>query len=318
MLCLFVTGVLRPDAPRIGSLGSNIQLPRSLPLIPTLGTVAGALVGAVVGLVVAAVIGGSPMIVTLVSASMFGYGGLMAVTYQPWRGESLRKVVWVTAKQRRLRQRHLCPGSTQPTDESERCVVCDEQLRTVEGFAPYHTWLRAVYIGFQRIVPGLTGPVRVYEGNCSPDDAAEWQTQTWKRRRRERRAARGAIFDFFPAFWGSKKRDEAYDVGPAHQDVEEGVCGCGCGAQEIPGRRYHAHHLAACRTLAAKLRRVAEVDMTRRHRCVELLRAWGRVERPMWDYVHGLPPATKYAGGLPQAHGLMLWREMAANVLADR
>lgn len=77
MLCLFVTGVLKPEAPRIGSIGSNIQLPRTLPTWPTVGAIGGGFVGLLIGAVVGAIIGGSTgVFVALSFAVLFGYGGV--------------------------------------------------------------------------------------------------------------------------------------------------------------------------------------------------------------------------------------------------
>jgi hypothetical protein len=93
-LMLAATKVLRTkvtDA-RIGKIGNNITLPRSVTVGSLFGVGAGAFIGLFVGLVVGGV---QPVLYAMMGGATLGY---LAVTYTPSKGESLWRWIGLSAQ----------------------------------------------------------------------------------------------------------------------------------------------------------------------------------------------------------------------------
>jgi len=86
MIC--ATSVMKPGPTRIGRIGGNITLPRTVPVI----NLAAAIVGALAGLALAVSIGDGGNS-TLIALGLGAFAGWMAVTYSPLKNESLAK--WI-------------------------------------------------------------------------------------------------------------------------------------------------------------------------------------------------------------------------------
>lgn len=94
---LAATQVMRPGRTRIGKLGGNVTLPRTVPLVSLITGAVGFLLGAVFGLALA---GGS--ITGLMYGGTFGAaGGVFVVTYSPMKGESMLTWFGLTVTSRR-------------------------------------------------------------------------------------------------------------------------------------------------------------------------------------------------------------------------
>lgn len=83
MVC--ATSVMKPGRARIGKIGGNIALPRTIPIINLFATG----IGAFIGLWISMFVGG--MNAVAVGLGIGGLAGWMAVTYSPLQNESLLK-----------------------------------------------------------------------------------------------------------------------------------------------------------------------------------------------------------------------------------
>lgn len=320
MRCMIVTGVLRPGAPRIGSIGNNIQLPRSVPLPSLLAGIAGALVMLPFAVLLNAVTGaggGAALVFVVLLSGGGALAGVWLVTWQPWAGESVRRAVWVAAGTYARRRSHMCPGSAQPliVDEmtGERyCVACETAPPDVDGCAGWHDVRRELYIGLQRIEPSVLGPVRFTPGNVPAGQRTGWGDRVLQRPQVHR--LREMLSRLSPK---RRPQHERHDELLAANEVEPGTCRCGCGEPEIEATRYYAKHLSICRHLADRMERLTEANPTVRPECEDLLWSWRRASRPLDALVHQEPiPAN--ALGAPTTTWLMVWREMVLEVLDGR
>lgn len=84
MIC--ATSVMKPGRTRIGRIGGNLTLPRTVPVVNLVASG----VGAFIGLVLAMAIGDGANAVAL-GLGLGGFAGWMAVTYSPLKNESLAK-----------------------------------------------------------------------------------------------------------------------------------------------------------------------------------------------------------------------------------
>src|SRR4051812_44795594 len=82
---LAATQVMRPGRTRIGKIGGNLTLPRTVSLISLIAGGIGALVGAVFGLG----FGGGSMTGLMYGAGFGGAAGVFIVTFEPLKGESM-------------------------------------------------------------------------------------------------------------------------------------------------------------------------------------------------------------------------------------
>lgn len=102
-LMLVATEALRPPKLRIGRLGNNITLPRTVPAVALFAGASGALLGValftvIVGWTVASV---------AYSATIGGVIGVALVTYSPLRGESLLRWLGLKIRSSRKRTRYM-------------------------------------------------------------------------------------------------------------------------------------------------------------------------------------------------------------------
>ncbi len=84
-MMIAATKILRPPEARIGKIGNNITLPRTVPLKTA---IAGA-VGAVIGIPFALFIFSGPVEAVIFGGIFGGFCGVAAVSYSPLKGESL-------------------------------------------------------------------------------------------------------------------------------------------------------------------------------------------------------------------------------------
>ena len=168
MLMLSCTKILRPGLPRIGKLGKNIVLPRTVDLASLLGGVGGFLAGLAFGAVVGRPIFGS--------SAVFGFAmggvplGLLLVRWRPWRGEHIGRVALVRSRAALRTRPTTCPGSGRlPLFDAATarwsCQRCGLLLEPETGLAPRHQWRRRLYVGMQEVAMPETGPVRIVSGS---------------------------------------------------------------------------------------------------------------------------------------------------------
>lgn len=131
------TRIINPPPARIGQIGSNFTLPRTVPLK---AVVAGA-IGIAVGVPIGALLGSAQsIIIAMIVGAAVGVG---AVTIQPAKGENLLQ--WLTALVRgRARQRRVSVGGRQ----------------------------LAVYVGIARVTRVAAGAVRVVASSVEVDPDA--------------------------------------------------------------------------------------------------------------------------------------------------
>ena len=82
-IMIAATKIIKTPATRIGSLGPNVTLPRTIPLA---SLISGS-IGVVVGVIVGAILGSVSSI--LVSGILFGALGVLTTTWSPVKGETL-------------------------------------------------------------------------------------------------------------------------------------------------------------------------------------------------------------------------------------
>lgn len=103
---IIATRVMKPGRMRVGKIGNNITLPRTVAVVTLVAGAIGALVGAAFGLVL------GPSVRTILFGAVFGGGlGVLVVNYSPIEGESLLK--WAGLSLRARRQQIYVNG--QPT-----------------------------------------------------------------------------------------------------------------------------------------------------------------------------------------------------------
>lgn len=95
---LVLTDALKSPKVRIGHIGGNFTLPRTVPLVALLAAVGGALFGVAVGFFI---IGGVQA--TLYGAVLMGAAGWFVVTWSPLKGESMGMWLGLQATSRRKR-----------------------------------------------------------------------------------------------------------------------------------------------------------------------------------------------------------------------
>ena len=153
---LWATKVLRPGAPRVGQIG-QMQLKRSVPLPALLSGAAGAFLGLlIIGMPALAI--GLPAFQALAFGLAAGASlGVVAVTFSPWREESLLRAATVRFSAKRGITATVCPGTgDEPGVDADSqdpvCLSCSIRLDPDDdGLVPEHPWSRHVSVGFQRI-----------------------------------------------------------------------------------------------------------------------------------------------------------------------
>lgn len=111
---LAATNMLRPPPARIGKIGRDFTLPRSVPV----KNLVGAIVGAVGSLFLTAVTGS--LQIMLFGLFLGGGAGVLAVTWSPMKGESLLKWLSLTGN----------------TARQDRVVINGRKVRAYIGVAP--------------------------------------------------------------------------------------------------------------------------------------------------------------------------------------
>lgn len=124
------TDIMRPPPTRIGKIGGNITLPRTVPLKAAVA----ALVGALVGLFFAFPIAGIGLNALIWGGIVGGAAGVVAVTWSPLRGESLLR--WL--------------GLNVRAAAASKVRIDGKPVRLYIGVAP----LARSAVGPARLVPG--------------------------------------------------------------------------------------------------------------------------------------------------------------------
>jgi hypothetical protein len=125
---IIATKVMKPGRARVGKIGNNITLPRTVTIVSLLAGLGGALFGALVGIVV-----GPSTRSVLLGAAFGAVVGVVLVNYSPLEGESLLKWLGLTLKARR-----------------QRIYVNGQQVRLAIGICP--------------VSRSALGPVRIQRG----------------------------------------------------------------------------------------------------------------------------------------------------------
>jgi len=169
MLMIVCTKVLRPGAPRIAKITRNFTLPRTVPVPQLAAGIIGAVLLLPVGLGSAAfgVPLGAGAVGGLAVGAMLGVG---AVSWQPWKGESVARAAWVRADSLRKARRAVCPGAGTAADRDEHlgafvCPVCGLAGRASrDGLVGTHDWRRRLFVGGVEVIAD-TGVVVVRPGS---------------------------------------------------------------------------------------------------------------------------------------------------------
>lgn len=169
MLMIVCTKVLRPGAPRIAKITRNFTLPRTVPVPQLAAGVIGAVLLLPVGL--ASAVLGVPLGAGAVGGLAFGAGlGVLAVSWQPWNGETVARAAWVRADSFRRARRAVCPGAGTAADRDEYlgafvCPVCGLAGRASrDGLMRTHDWRRRLFVGQVEVVAD-TGVVVMRPGS---------------------------------------------------------------------------------------------------------------------------------------------------------
>lgn len=125
---IIATKVMKPGRARVGKLGNNITLPRTVTVVSLLAGLGGSLFGAVLGIIL------GPTVRSVLLGAAFGAAvGVVLVNYSPLEGESLLTWMGLTLKARR-----------------KRIYVNGQQVRLAIGICP--------------VTRSALGPVRIQRG----------------------------------------------------------------------------------------------------------------------------------------------------------
>ena len=178
MLMLSCTDSLRPGLGRIGKLGDNITLPRTVDAYSAIGAVVGAFVGGFVGFLV-------PFFhkaTTVVGVGGVGLLiGVMVVQARPWAGEHIGRVAVVRFRARAGVVTSSCPGSGRLSGYVAEtgqhiCSRCGFVVEPDEGLSPAHQWRRRLYTGIMPVPHPQTGPIEFCYGSVpvSEPETSQW------------------------------------------------------------------------------------------------------------------------------------------------
>lgn len=165
---LATSKVLDPGPTRIGSLGKNVTLPRTVQLNVLIAGVICAVPGAVVGVILSQIIGGFSMIV--LGALAGGFVGYVLVSWSPFQNESLVRFFTVQARTRTDRIETDCEGQGQEgLDRSDDTAICPSCYLEVEideyGDCKEHKIQRRFFVGICQLPRLIQGPVQI-RGNA--------------------------------------------------------------------------------------------------------------------------------------------------------
>lgn len=160
---LVCTSLLRPGPARIGSLGKNVHLPRSVQVNVAIATVLTAIPGLIAGSVLTQLVGGGITTIAVGGATgaMLGY---VLVSWSPYRRESLLRVLQVVAASRQGRVSLLCDGvghrASDVTADVGTCPSCQQEVPVKpDGTTKRHDIRRKVYVGLCPLPEVIVGEV---------------------------------------------------------------------------------------------------------------------------------------------------------------
>lgn len=181
------TESMRPGAPRIGQIGENFALPRTVPLPAALAGTAGGLAGLLAGVLL-----GSRFIDTPTAViGMTFIGIVVSVWLVQWRsgGEHAGRVLLVRFTAYRGTVRTVCSGSARlpvadPGSGHFLCPRCGLAVTPDDGLTPSHEWKGRLYDGVVPVAAPLTGPIHYFPGSL-PAPPLHRLSDTRPRRRRK-------------------------------------------------------------------------------------------------------------------------------------
>ena len=177
MLMLSCTKVLRPGLPRLGKIGDNFVLPRTIHLPSLFGGMGGGLIGLMVGLlIVGPLVGG--MTTAFGVACIGALAGIWLVSWQPWKGENIGRVAIVRARAITGSVKTVCAGSARLPDYDSAggqfiCKQCALVVELEDDLVPMHDWKRRLYTGIMEVQMPQTGVKRIVPGSVPGPAALE-------------------------------------------------------------------------------------------------------------------------------------------------
>ena len=163
------TKAMRPGLPRIGKIGENFTLPRTVHLPTAIGAVGGGISGTV-----GAMMFGRFLIDTataIIGLTILGaLSGIVLVQWRPWSGEHAGQVFLVRFAALRGTARAVCVGSGRIAERDlasgqDLCLRCGLGVKLEDGLTPQHFWKARFYEGIRPVPEPLTGPVYYFRGS---------------------------------------------------------------------------------------------------------------------------------------------------------
>lgn len=161
---LVCTPLLRPGPARIGSLGKNVHLPRSVQVNVAVASGIMLIPGLLVGFLLSKIAGGFTMI------ALGGCAGIAAgyfiVSWSPFRRESLLKYAQVTMASRQGRVALVCEGSGSTamdiTADVGTCPTCRQEIAIKpDRSCKRHEVRRKVFVGLCPLQEVIVGEVQM-------------------------------------------------------------------------------------------------------------------------------------------------------------
>lgn len=172
---LVCTRLLRPGPARIGSLGKNVHLPRSVQVNVLIAGAIMMVPGLIVGVILSKIAGGITTIV--VGAAAGAFAGYMMVSWSPYRRESLVKYAAVTLQSRQGRVTLTCDGvgerAADVTADVGTCRTCRQEVPVKpDGTTKRHEIRRKVFVGLCPLPEVVVGEVTLTPSMLDLRDAA--------------------------------------------------------------------------------------------------------------------------------------------------
>ena len=171
---MWTTPIFQPGPARVGKIGNNFVLPRSVPVNVLVAAPICATLGLIVGLLFVKVFSFLPTFYVAGFATMTGgTAGAFLVTFKPWKGESINRVAMVRTQALMSTKSLVCPGSGLPAKYHDdigtlACPQCGRAHNARDQITPKHQWRRRVYLGIAPIPHPVTGEVDIIAGSTSP------------------------------------------------------------------------------------------------------------------------------------------------------
>ena len=161
---LVCTPLLRPGPARIGSLGKNVHLPRSVQVNVAVASLIMLFPGLMIGFLLSKIAGGFTMIALGGCAGAFA--GYLIVSWSPFRRESLLKYAQVTMASRQGRVALQCEGSGTTaldiTADVGTCAVCRQEIAIKpDRTCKRHEIRRKVFVGLCPLPEVVVGEVKM-------------------------------------------------------------------------------------------------------------------------------------------------------------